>query len=142
MKRAQVGDTVTVHYTGRFKNGKVFETSKGREPKQFTIGGNEIIPGLEQAVVGMETGESKTVNVPTEKAFGPYRNELVQVVNRDIIPDDMEPKEGKTIEALSESGAKLEVTIKEVSPSTVTLDANHPLAGKDLRFEIQLLEVV
>jgi peptidylprolyl isomerase len=141
MKTARIGDTVKVHYTGKFKDGKVFETSEDREPKQFTIGKSEIIPGLEKAVVGMKTGESKTVALPAEEAFGPYRKELVQVLDRNIMPTDMEPKEGETVQALQENGRKVEVTIKEVSPSTVTLDANHPLAGKDLIFNIRLVAV-
>lgn len=142
MKRAKVGDTVKVHYKGKFKNGKVFETSEEREPKEFTIGRNEIIPGFEKAVVGMESGESKTVNVPAEDAFGPYHEDLIHVIDRNLMSAGMEPKEGQAVQAVQKDGHKVEVTIKEVSPSTVTLDANHPLAGKDLIFDIELVEVV
>lgn len=142
MKRAKVGDTVKVHYKGKFKNGKVFETSEEREPKEFTIGRNEIIPGFEKAVVGMESGESKTVNVPAEDAFGPYHEDLIHVIDRNLMSASMEPKEGQAVQAVQKDGHKVGVTIKEVSPSTVTLDANHPLAGKDLIFDIELVEVV
>lgn len=141
MKRAKVGDTVKVHYTGKLQNGNVFETSEDRKPKEFTIGQNEIIPGFEKAVVGMEVGESKTIEVPAEEAFGPYRKELVQVIERNLVPADMEPKEGDRLQAVQQNGQQLEMTVKAVSTSTLTLDANHVLAGQDLTFDIKLIEV-
>lgn len=141
MKRAKVGDTVKVHYTGKLQNGNVFETSEDRKPKEFTIGQNEIIPGFEKAVVGMEVGESKTVEIPAEEAFGPYRKELVQVIDRNLVPADMEPKEGDRLQAVQQNGQQLEMTVKAVSTSTLTLDANHVLAGQDLTFDIKLIEV-
>ena len=136
---AKVGDTVSVHYTGTLADGSVFDSSIGREPLQFTLGEGQMIPGFEQAVIGMTLGETKTVTIPAGQAYGPYYEERVFVVPRDQLPADMEPEVGQKLQMQSATGQIRIVTVKEVSETNVTLDANHELAGKDLTFEIQLI---
>jgi peptidylprolyl isomerase len=138
---AKVGDTVKVHYTGTLADGSVFDSSIGREPLQFTLGDGQMIPGFEQAVIGMALGEIKTVTIPADQAYGPYYEELVFVVSRDQLPPGMAPEVGQKLQMQSETGQIMVVTVKEVSETTVTLDANRELAGKDLTFEIQLVEI-
>ncbi|MGC9443840.1 MAG: FKBP-type peptidyl-prolyl cis-trans isomerase [Candidatus Methanospirareceae archaeon] len=138
---AKVGDTVSVHYTGTLADGSVFDSSIGREPLQFTLGEGQMIPGFEQAVTGMALGEIKTVTIPADQAYGPYYEELVLVIPRDQLPADMEPQVGQKLQTQSATGQIMIVTVKEVSATNVTLDANHELAGKDLTFEIQLVEI-
>ena len=141
MAQAKTGDTVKVHYTGKLEDGTVFDTSNNRDPLQFTIGENQIIPGFEEAVVGMKPGESRTAKIPTDKAYGPHRKEMVMVVNRNQFPADMEPKVDQQLQIRQDDGGRIVVTVTEVSESSVTLDANHPLAGKDMTFDIQLMEI-
>lgn len=131
-----------MHYTGKLEDGTVFDTSLGGEPLEFTIGEGEIIPGFEEAVIGMQPGESKTVTVPSERAFGPHRDELVVEVGRDQFPPHLYPEVGQEYQMRQPDGHMIPVRVVEVSEETVTLDANHPLAGKDLTFEVQLLEVL
>ncbi|MFQ6002736.1 MAG: peptidylprolyl isomerase [Candidatus Zixiibacteriota bacterium] len=142
MTKAKNGDTVKVHYTGKLEDGTVFDTSIERDPLQFTIGQGQIIPGFEQAVVGMEPGESKITKVPADKAYGPRRKEMVLVVDRNQFPVDLKPKVGQHLQSRQADGRTIRVTVTDVSESSVTLDANHPLAGKDLTFDIQLVEIV
>ena len=138
---AQENDTVTVNYTGKLDDGTVFDSSIGKEPLQFTIGAGQMIPGFEKAVTGMKAGESKTVTIPSEEAYGSYREELVQEVNRDELPPDMEPEVGMILQGSMMNGQVAIFTVTDVSETTVTLDANHPLADQDLTFEIELLEI-
>jgi peptidylprolyl isomerase len=142
MDTAERGDTVKVHYTGRLVNGMVFDCTTGSSPLIFIIGEGELIPGFEEAVMGMKTGESKKVKVPADKAYGPYHKDLKMVVNHDQLPEDFEPEVGARLEMPHEMGYPIIYTVTEVSESTVTLDANHILAGKDLIFEIQLVEIL
>ncbi|HID10482.1 MAG TPA: peptidylprolyl isomerase [Candidatus Latescibacteria bacterium] len=142
MAQAKQGDTVRVHYTGKLEDGTVFDTSLGGEPLEFTIGEGEIIPGFEEAVIGMQPGESKTVTVPSERAFGPHRDELVVEVGRDQFPPHLHPEVGQEYQMRQPDGHMIPVRVVEVSEEAITLDANHPLAGKDLTFEVQLLEVL
>ena len=142
MSKAKHGDNVKVHYTGKLDNGNVFDTTNNQEPLQIKIGKNEVIPGFEQAIIGMEPGETKTTKISANRAYGTYREELVVEVNKDKIIDDVKPEVGQKLKVSQPDGQKFVVTVKEVSASTVTLDANHPLAGKDLTFEIQLLEII
>ena len=139
--QAKDGDTVKVHYTGKLEDGTVFDTSIERDPLQFTIGEGQLIPGFEQAVVGMSPGESKTVEIPADEAYGPYREELVMVVDRDQLPEDLQPEVGQQLQIRQPDGQTILVKVIDVSESSVTLDANHPLAGKDLTFDIELVEV-
>jgi peptidylprolyl isomerase len=142
MGQAQLGDTVKVHYTLILEDGTVFETSVDSEPLQFTLGEGQLIPGFEQAVVGMSLSESKTVEIPADEAYGPYYEELVQVVGRDQLPEDLQPEVGQQLQFRQEDGQVVIVTVIDVSESSVTVDANHPLGGRDLTFEIQLVEIL
>ncbi len=143
-KRVKVrnGDTVKIHYTYKLENGKVINTSAGSEPFEFTLGKGDVINGLEEAVMGMKVGQSKIINVTAEKAYGPYYNEWVLDVGRDKLPEDWNPEVGLRFEIPRESGQSSMATVMHVSQSSVTLDFNHPLAGKDLIFEISLLEII
>lgn len=140
--QAKIGDTVKVHYTGKLDDGTIFDSSANRDPLQFTIGESRIIPGFEQAVIGMNPGESKTTKIPADKAYGPRHKEMVVVVGREQIPADLEPEVGQQLQIRQPDGRAIVVTVTDVSNSSVTLDANHPLAGKDLTFDIQLVEIV
>lgn len=141
MPQAKQGDTVKVHYTGKLDDGTVFDSSQEREPLEFTIGTGTIIPGFEQAVIGMSPGESKTEVIPTDRAYGPYLEEMVLQVERQQLPTDMDPEVGQQLQLQHPTGEVIPVIITDVSSSTVTLDANHPLAGEDLTFDIQLVAI-
>jgi peptidylprolyl isomerase len=141
MAQVSNGDTVKVHYTGKLSDGTVFDSSKDREPLEFTLGQGQIIPGFEEAVVGMELGESKVTEISADKAYGPHREEMVVEVDKDQLPEDVDPQVGQRLQAQTENGQTVPVVVTEVQGETVKLDANHPLAGKDLTFEIELVEV-
>ena len=142
MAQAKIGDTVKTHYTGRLEDGTVFDTSADREPLQFTVGESQVIPGFEQAVVGMEPGESKTTEIPVDEAYGPHREEMILQVDRNHLPADLKPELDQQLHVSQPDGQKFIVRVTDVSESNVTLDANHPLAGKNLTFDIQLVEIV
>jgi peptidylprolyl isomerase len=142
MAQAKHGDTVRVHYTGKFTDGEVFEASVEDQPLQFTIGDDQVITELEQAVVGMTTGESKTIKITADNAYGPYRDELVFVLDRDRFPENLQPEVGLDLVIREGDDTGLRVTVIDVSESSVTLDANHPLAEKDLTIDIHLVEIV
>jgi FKBP-type peptidyl-prolyl cis-trans isomerase 2 len=141
MAQAKNGDQVKVHYTGKLNDGTVFDSSEGREPLEFTIGSGRIIPGFENAVIGMKEGDSTTVNISTEDAYGEYNEKLVQVIERTTLPEDLEPEVGQRLEAVRGDGTRLAVQVMEVNDTNVTLDANHPLAGKELIFDIELVKI-
>lgn len=141
MATAKAGDTVSIHYTGTLEDGSEFDSSAGREPLQFTIGSGRIIPGFEEAVIGMAPGDSKTVTIPSEEAYGPYREEMVQEVTRSSLPPELTPQIGMQLRAATASGQPVTLTVVDMSESAITVDANHPLAGKDLTFDIKLLEI-
>jgi peptidylprolyl isomerase len=141
MAQAKHGDTVKVHYTGKLDDGTVFDSSAEREPLEFTIGQGNIIPGFEQAVVGMNLGDSKTEVIPIERAYGPYLEEMVVTIDRQQMPADMDPEIGQQLQIQQPDGQVIPVVITEISGSAVTLDANHPLAGEALTFDIQLVEI-
>jgi len=142
MARAKYGDTVKVHYTGRLDDGTVFDTSADGDPLQFTIGSGQIIPGFEQAVVGMNPGESKTVKIPAEDAYGQRREDLIIEVEKSQLPEGLKPEVGLQLQSRQPDGRIVVLTIADMTESHVTLDANHPLAGKDLTFDIQLVEII
>ena len=142
MAQAKHSDTVKVHYTGKLEDDTVFDTSVNRDPLQFTIGKGQVIPGFEQAVVGMNPGESKTTKVPVDQAYGPHQKEMVLEVDRKQFPADLKPEVGQEYQIPQAQGRPTVVTITDVSESKIVLDANHPLAGKDLIFDVQLLEVL
>ncbi len=141
MGQVKEGDTVKVHYTGKLDDGTVFDSSKGQEPLEFTMGKGQLIPGFEQAVEGMEPGESKTVTIPANEAYGPHHDEMVIEVARDQFPADQEPEVGQQYRVHQADGTPFVVTVTDVTPDTITLDANHPLAGQDLTFDIQLVDI-
>jgi peptidylprolyl isomerase len=146
MPEAKNGDTVKVHYTGKLEGGTVFDTSVSRDPSrdplEFTIGAGSVITGFEQAVIGMNPGESKTIEIPADKAYGPHHEEMVVVVNRNELPPGLKLKVGQRLQVRPSEGQTLEVSVTDVSELSVTLDGNHPLAGKDLTFDIHLVEIV
>ncbi|XGV99175.1 MAG: peptidylprolyl isomerase [Leptolyngbya sp. BL-A-14] len=141
MAQAKSGDTVKVHYTGKLDDGTVFDSSENREPLEFTLGSGSIIPGFERAVLGMNPGESKTEVIPTDDAYGPHLDEMVVVVDRQQMPPEIEPQVGQQLQLQQQDGQILPVIITDVSDGSVTLDANHPLAGEALTFDIQLVEI-
>lgn len=141
MPQAKQGDTVKVHYTGKLDDGTVFDSSQEREPLEFTIGTGTIIPGFEQAVIGMSPGESKTEVIPPDRAYGPYLEEMVLQIERQQLPAELDPEVGQQLQLEHPTGEVIPVIITDVSSSTVTLDANHPLAGEDLTFDIQLVAI-
>ena len=141
MAPAKKGDLVKVHYTGKLEDGTEFDSSAGQDPLEFTIGKGEVIPGFEEAVSGMTPGESKTVTIPPEQAYGMPKEEMVAVLERKDVPADLELAIGNQLEVSQESGDSFLVMVADLSETTVTLDANHPLAGKSLDFEITLQEV-
>lgn len=141
MAKAKEGDTVHVHYTGKLKDGTVFDTSEEREPLSFKIGEERVIPGFEKAVVGMEPGDTKTEELPPEQAYGEHREDMVMELERDQLPDNLEPKVGQQLQLRMQNGQEVPVVITELGEESVTIDANHPLAGKDLVFEIELVEI-
>jgi FKBP-type peptidyl-prolyl cis-trans isomerase 2 len=143
MQKAKDGDTVRVHYTGRLQDGGVFDTSVQREPLQFTLGKSKVIRGVQEAVAGMAVGESKTVELPPDKAYGMHRDDLVFEVGRNAIPPTIEPKVGQRLEYRQQDGGPaVPLTVRDVNEQTVTLDSNHPLAGKRLTFDLELVGIV
>lgn len=141
MPEAKQNDVVRVHYTGKLDDGSVFDSSLEREPIEFTIGEGNVIPGFEQAVVGMNPGETKTVRIVSEEAYGPYRDDMVLTVERSQFPPDIEPAVGQALQVQQSNGEPFVVTVSEVGEGEVKLDANHPLAGKDLTFNIELVAI-
>jgi len=140
--QAANGQTVRVHYTGTLDDGSTFDSSKDRAPLEFTVGGGQVIGGFDQAVAGMAPGDSKTVTVPADEAYGPHRPELVQELPRSSIPPEIDLTPGARLAARDQAGNELTLTVVEADTETARLDANHPLAGEDLTFEIELVEVL
>ena len=141
MAKAKEGDVVKVHYTGKLDSGEIFDTSDNKEPLLFTIGKGEVIPGFEDGVKGLEIGESKTIKIPSEMAYGPRQEELLYKVGKDKFPPDLELQVGQSFKVGGEQGEPTIVSISEISENEVTLDANHPLAGKDITFDVKLVEI-
>lgn len=141
MSKVEDGNTVKVHYTGTLKDGSVFDSSAEREPLEFKLGEGQLIPGFEKAVIGLEEGDKTNVDIPVEEAYGEAREELVINVPKDQLPDDVEPEIGMQLQVNQPDGQPVPVRIAEISDDELTLDANHPLAGKDLSFEIELVEI-
>ena len=142
MAQAKTGDTVRVHYTGRFNETEIFDTSEGREPLEFTIGEGNVIPGVEKAVIGMSPGEKKTANIACADAYGEWQEGLVIELGRDQLPPHIDPQPGQQLEYRQPDGRSIIFLVTNVGESSVTLDANHPLAGKDLVFDLELVEIV
>ncbi len=141
MPQAKNGDTVKVHYTGTLTDGTVFDSSREREPLSFTLGKGQLIPGFEDAVTGMKVGDTTIAKIPADQAYGPMREEMVARVEKGQFPEGLNPEVGQKLQVPQQDGHVLIVTVTEVDETHVTLDANHPLAGKDLVFEIELVEI-
>ena len=139
--QAKNGDTVKVDYTGTLENGTVFDTSVGGEPLNFTLGEGQMIPGFEQAVLGMKVGESKTVTIPAAEAYGQYNDNWVEVVNRENLTNIPNPEVGQQLQGPRPGGGTGVGTITNVTNTTITVDFNSPLAGKNLTFEIELISI-
>lgn len=141
MTQAKSGDTVRIHYTGTFPDGTVFDSSEGREPLEFTLGSGQVIKGLDQHLDGMEVGAKSTVTIPAVDAYGEHDPEAVQKVARESIPEDISLELGMQLGARTQTGQEINFVVAELDEAEVTLDANHPLAGRDLVFAVELLEV-
>jgi FKBP-type peptidyl-prolyl cis-trans isomerase 2 len=140
-EEAKTGDTVKVHYTGTLADGTEFDSSRGQEPLEFTLGQGQIISGFEEAVVGMAPGENKTVTIPSAQAYGERNEEMMQKVPRSAIPDEIELAEGMLLQAQGPEGETLRFTVAEFDEEAVLVDGNHPLAGRDLTFQLELVAV-
>lgn len=141
MSKVKDGDTIKVHYTGKLEDGTVFDSSKDGEPLELTIGAGNVIEGFEKGVIGMERGSSKTVTIPPEEAYGSMNEELVAKVKKENFPENITPAIGEQLQLKQQDGNIVNVTITEIRGDTVTLDANHPLSGKTLIFDIELVEI-
>ena len=141
MQQVKKGDTVKVHYHGKLTNGTTFDSSEGREPLEFEVGGGMVIPGFDEGVTGMIIGEKKTVHIPADQAYGPKQEEMIMEFPRDRFPEDMVPEVGMQLNMSNGSGQNFPVTIAEVREAVVVLDANHPLAGEDLIFDLELVAI-
>jgi peptidylprolyl isomerase len=139
--QAKEGDTVKVHYTGKLEDGTVFDSSQEREPLEFTIGSGDIIAGFERAVIGMSPGDSTTERIPAKEAYGPRQEGMVMELGREDVPAEISPEVGQQLQIRQEDGQAVPVMITEVSDGAVLLDANHPLAGETLVFDIELVEI-
>lgn len=140
MAQVKQGDTVKIHYTGTLTDGTEFDSSIGRDPIEFKVGEGNLIPGFEREVVGMTAGDKKSITVGVDEAYGPRREELVVVVERNQMPPDLDPKIGDDL-VVEQNEQQIRVRVTETTPEKVTLDANHPLAGEDLKFDIELVEI-
>jgi peptidylprolyl isomerase len=141
MTQAKLGDSVAIHYTGRLEDGTVFDSSRDRDPLEFSIGSGEVIPGFEAAVVGMTPGDAKTEVILAENAYGPHREEMVMVVDRQNIPAEIPLDIGIQLQLQGPQGQMVPVMVTDVTEADVTLDANHPLAGETLIFDIELVSI-
>jgi len=141
MSQAKSGDTVKIHYTGTLDDGSQFDSSAGRDPLEFTLGSGQVIPGFDNAVEGMAVGEQKSVRIEPEDGYGPRHDQMIQEVPKSALPDDLEPKTGMGLQARAPDGRILDLTVTEVSEDTITVDGNHPLAGKALNFDIELVSI-
>lgn len=142
MRQAVTGDTVNVHYKGTLADGTEFDNSAERGPISVTIGGGNVIPGFEQALLGMAAGETKSIVLPAEEAYGPHDPDLVHVVSRTQIPPEIDLQIGTVLQSQDPQGNVALLTVLSCDDSEVKLDANHPLAGKDLTFDLKLVSIV
>ncbi len=136
------GKTVKIHYTGTLDDGTKFDTSAGRDPLEFEMGAGMVIPGFEKGVADMEVGDKKTIHIPAEEAYGERRDDLVMQFERSQLPDGLEPEVGMGLQMQSAQGQPVPVTVTAVDEENITIDANHQLAGQNLNFELELVEVV
>ena len=141
MSHAKSGDTVKIHYTGTLDDGTQFDSSQGRDPLEFEVGSGQVIPGFDKAVEGMTVGDSKSVRIEADDAYGPRHEQLIQQVERSVLPDDLNPETGMALQSSSPDGQVAQFMVTEVTDETITVDANHPLAGQALSFDIELVDI-
>ncbi len=141
MTQAEHGNTVHIHYTGKFTDGTVFDSSEGRDPLAFELGSGQVIPGLDKAMRGMKVGDKQTVEIAADEAYGPHHPEGIQKVERSQLPPEIEIKVGAQLQATAQDGQAINLIIIEADETTVTMDANHPLAGKVLVFDVELVSI-
>ncbi len=141
MSHAKSGDTVKIHYTGTLDDGTQFDSSQGRDPLEFEVGSGQVIPGFDKAVEGMAVGDSKSVRIEADEAYGPRHEQLVQEVDRSVLPDDLNPETGMALQSNSPDGQVTQFMITAVTDETITVDANHPLSGQALSFDIELVDI-
>ncbi|HXS56617.1 MAG TPA: peptidylprolyl isomerase [Hanamia sp.] len=141
MSKAKKGDNVKVHYKGRLTNGEQFDSSEGREPLAFTVGAGQMIKGFDDAIPGMEVGEKKTINIPAKDAYGEKNADAIIEFPKSNIPEDMQLEPGMRLQLQNQAGQPIPVVVSEVKDDVVVLDANHELAGKELVFDIELVNI-
>lgn len=141
MKKVEENDTIKIHYKGKFTSGEVFDSSENKDPLEFQVGSGKIIPGLEEAVIGMEKDEEKEVTIPKDKAYGDRNEELLKEIPKSSLPENVTPKVGMELQAKNSQGKQIPVTIAKVGDENIIIDANHPLSGHDLIFEIKLVGI-
>ena len=135
------GNTIRVHYTGKLENGEVFASSESGDPLEMRVGSGQVIPGFEQGVIGMELGEKRTIKLSPQEAFGPKRDDLIVEVNKGDFPENLDPTIGQNLQLKSPDGQMMNVRVADIKAEKVTLDANHPLAGEPVEFDLQLVEI-
>ena len=141
MSQIKENDTVRVHYTGKLLDGQVFDSSLEREPLEFTMGQGQLIPGFEKGLLDMKVNEKKTVTIPSEEAYGAPRQELVQEVEKSQLPEEIKPEVGMGLVSTSPDGREMNLVITEVKENSIVVDGNHPLAGKELVFDLEVVEI-
>lgn len=142
MQSVKKGDTVKVHYHGKMTNGETFDTSEGREPLEFKVGEGMVIAGFDNGVLEMQKGDKKTIEIPVDKAYGPRDEKLIIEFPKENLPPDLKPEEGMQLQLTNQDGQAFPVVVKAVGEEAIQLDANHPLAGEDLIFDVELVEIV
>ena len=141
MQQVKAGDTVKVHYQGRLVDGTTFDTSQGRDPLEFTVGNGMVIKGFDNGVLGMIVGDKRTIEIPVDDAYGPEDPQMIMDFPVDRFPSDMKPEIGMQLNMSNGSGQNFPVIIREIRQDSVLLDANHPLAGEDLIFDLELVDI-
>ena len=141
MSQVKENDTVKVHYTGKLTNGQVFDTSEGREPLEIVLGQGMLIPGFEKAIIDMKVNDKKTVNIPKEEAYGDINKDLFHKVDNSQLPEEIKPEIGMGLTSKSEDGNEYQFRVAEVNEDHIIVDGNHPLAGQDLTFDLELVEI-
>jgi len=141
MSQVKKNDTVKVHYTGKLADGQVFDTSEGKEPIEFTLGEGQLIPGFENGLIDMKLTEKKTINIPVDQAYGQPREELVQEIDKSQLPPEITPEVGMGLVSKTPDGREMNLLVAEVKENSIVVDGNHPLAGKDLIFDLEVVEI-
>ena len=141
MSQVKKNDTVKVHYTGKLAGGQIFDSSEGKDPIEFTLGEGQLIPGFENGLIDMKLNEKKTINIPKEEAYGEPREELIQEVEKSQLPPEIAPEVGMGLVSKGPDGREMNLLVAEVKENSIVVDGNHPLAGKDLIFDLEVVEI-